>query len=88
MLIERVKEGTKEGRERISRGVSWSVHKVQELTGLKLGEVLKSGKEVVSRVERKVEKEIEEVGHEAKKVAETVIEKNVQQIEDELDKKV
>ncbi|KIL61638.1 hypothetical protein M378DRAFT_179977 [Amanita muscaria Koide BX008] len=41
MLVDRIKEETKEGRERFRKGVEWGVYKVQEVTGLKVGEVWK-----------------------------------------------
>ena len=36
MTWERVKESTREGRERAERSVDWGVRRVQEMTGLKL----------------------------------------------------
>ncbi|KAF8636104.1 hypothetical protein AX17_003809 [Amanita inopinata Kibby_2008] len=67
MTWERLREGTKEGREWVGRGMIGVVEKVQEVTGLKVGEVL-------GRVTVKVEEE--------------VVEMNVQEVEDELDKKL
>ena len=52
MTWERAKEGTKESREWVGRGVHWSVRRVEEVTGLKLGDVVGSGREAVKEVER------------------------------------
>lgn len=40
MTWERVKESTREGRERAWRGVDWGVRRVQEMTGLKIRDVV------------------------------------------------
>jgi len=45
MTWERVKESTRDGREWVGRNVDWSVKKVQEVTGLKVRDVVGGRKE-------------------------------------------
>ena len=45
MTWERVKESTRDGREWVGRNVDWSVKKVQEVTGLKVRDVVGSRRE-------------------------------------------
>ena len=45
MTWERVKESTGDGREWVGRNVDWSVKKVQEITGLKVRDVVGSRSE-------------------------------------------
>ncbi|KAF8890787.1 apolipo protein O-domain-containing protein [Gymnopilus junonius] len=76
MTWERVKEATQSGRDRINRGATVAVDKVQEVTGLKLKETLGWQQKQVEKVEKAVvhtkdaivEKVAEKV-HEAEKTA-------------------
>ncbi|KAJ3500001.1 hypothetical protein NLJ89_g9984 [Agrocybe chaxingu] len=55
MTWERIKDATKNGREKINRGAVVAVDKVQELTGLKLKETIGWQKAKVEEVKQSVE---------------------------------
>ena len=86
MTWERLKEGTKSGREQANKMVGEGVGKVQELTGLKLKEtlgwgegVLNKAKETAADLTAKVEEKAEEV-----KVA---VENKAEEVKKEVEKK-
>jgi MICOS complex subunit MIC26 len=86
MTWERLKEGTKSGREQADRIVGEGVGKVQELTGLKLKETLGWGEGVLSKAKEtaadltaKAEKKAEEI--------KVVVENKAEEVKKEVEKK-
>ncbi|PFH46967.1 hypothetical protein AMATHDRAFT_68632 [Amanita thiersii Skay4041] len=58
MAWDRFKEATKEAREKLSHGMENVIGKVQETTGLKVGDVMRKGREEVKEVVHDAAKEV------------------------------